>query len=258
MADINNRGAAADRADTGQWRLEATFSRTGARAVLHAIGRPEVAPRLLMDVSWPDDPEALAGRIQNAVYDNPQVLDDYSALIVIDTPHVAWVPVEVADSDNAEESFTAIYPGTAADVMRDTADASRQMADAGRPVALYSLAPGLKAFLARTFPGARVRCAQALSLDRLRSLCPGGEAAGVFLRPEATDIILLRDGALQCAATRPAMPPSDTAYHLLNAMLTCGLDPAKARVPLFGDAAQTGQVADVLSRFCGGVETTNF
>ena len=250
MADNNHPGAAADRTDTGQWRLEARISRTGINAVLHAIDRPGVATRTLLDMSWPQEEEGLTTRIENAVYDNPQVLDDYSALVIIDTPFVTWVPAEIgADEDLAAEAFTAVYGGSEAEVMADEDD-SRE-----GPVALYTLTPGLKSFLARTFPGARIRCAQALNVRRLMQTIPEGECVAAIMRDGATDIVVIRDGKLLCAATRPEMVASDTAYHILYAAGTVGVDPASACVRLDGSEERIRSVGDILCRFCADIQT---
>lgn len=250
MADINHPGAAADRTDTGQWRLEARISRTGITAVLHAIDRPGVAPRVLLDTSWPDEGSDLLSRIENAVYDHPQVLDDYSALIVVDTPLVTWVPADVAYDDHRRaEAYTEVYGGDPEEVMADEDDSR------SRPVALYTLVPGLKGFLGRTFPGARIRCAQAMGVRRLAAECPEGDCAAALIRDGATDVVVLRDGHLLCAATRPPMPPSDIAYHLLYAATTVGIDPATAPVRLDGPEAAIRGVGDILCQFCADIRT---
>lgn len=250
MADNNHPGAVADRTDTGQWRLEVRISRTGVKAMLHAIDRPGVSPRTILDMAWPDDGEQLLTRISNAVYDHPQVLDDYSALIIIDTPLVTWVPSDEDVDDSLQaETFTAIYGGEKSDVLVDE-DETRK-----GPAALYSLTPGLKGFLARTFPGARIRCAQAMNVRRLACELPEGDVAAALMRDGATDVVVMRDGELLCAATRPEMAPADTAYHLLYAATTTGVDPATAQIRLDGTEDRVRGVGDLLCQFCAEIRT---
>lgn len=245
MADKFSPGTAADMADTGQWRLEAIISRFGIRALLRAIGRPGVPVRILLDVSWPGDEDELLRRIENAVYDHPQVLDDYSARIIIDTPLTLWIPRErISPDDDLPRIFTSVYGGKEDDVMID---------DKGddSPVALYSLTPGLKAFLGRTFPGARFLSLQSLLIDEALRLFPQEPGILTTIRPCATDITAVSEGHLAAIATRPHMPPSDAVYHTLNTLSTLGFDPGDTGVTIAGEEEHASEALDSLSRFVG-------
>ncbi len=228
MADKLSPGAAADMADTGQWRLEAVISRYGLRARLHAIGRPGVTERTIIDASWKEDEEGLLQRIENAVYDHPQVLEDYSARIIIDTPLTLWVPADRAQHEEERERiFTSVYGGSAEDILCDEPTGTA-------PVALYYLTPGLKAFLNRTFPGARILSGQSVVLEQALRLFPDGEGILTVIRPEATDIAAVSGGKLAAIATRPAMCAPDVTYHTLNTLNNLGFDPASTKVAVTG------------------------
>lgn len=243
MAEKFSPGTAADMADTGQWRLEAIISRFGIRALLRAIGRPGVPVRTLLDVSWTGDEEDLLRRIENAVYDHPQVLDDYSARIIIDTPLTLWIPRErISPDEDLPHVFTSVYGGKDEDVMID---------DAGEPtpIALYSLTPGLKAFLGRTFPGARVLSLQSLLIDEALRLFPQGCGILISIRSDATDFTAVREGRLAAIATRPYLSAPDTVYHSLNTLKTLGFDPESTGVAIAGTDGRSSEALDSLSRF---------
>ncbi|MDE7159859.1 MAG: DUF3822 family protein [Muribaculaceae bacterium] len=224
MGDTFSSVAAADMADTGQWRLEAAISRFGIHALLRAIRRPGVPVRPLLDASWSEESEGLLKRIENAVYDHPQVLDDYSARIIIDTPLTVWCPSAPGDTPEPDAGlFTSIYGGSPDDVMCDVSSPES-------PVCLYSLVAGLKAFLGRTFPGAIVKPFQSLLLDRAFRLFPDSEGILVVMRPKATDFVAVSKGTLSAIATRPALSPSDVAYHALNTLNTLRFSPESASV----------------------------
>lgn len=247
MQDNTPIGSAADMADTGQWRLEAVLSRNGVSARLRAIGRPGVAERPLLDTVWENDEEGLLKRIENAVYDHPQVLDDYSALIIIDTPLTTWAPADtVPDEEDRERVYTTVYGGEPEEVMADDLPE-------GGPVAMYTLAPGLRAFLGRTFPGARVRCHQSLLVEQLTAEFPEGESLVAVARRNSCDIAALSGGELMCIATHPALTPPDIAYHLLSTAAAAGIDHASACVRIVAAGGTGPDTVEALRPFCSDI-----
>ena len=85
--------------------------------------------------------------IENAVYDHPRVLDDFSACILVFDRRTAFMPTElVEEAEGAEETYySALYSADPADILTDTD---------GDLTAAYS-PTALKDFLAAHSPGAR-------------------------------------------------------------------------------------------------------
>lgn len=150
----------ADFADTGQWRLIMYVATDGIGAVLRHvsdISRPAVQ---LFAEHWQDlKGKALLEKIENSIYEHPGVLDDYATEIIVSPTCLTWIPTEIIENvDYAEETiFDEMFPD--AEVMVDRI---------GEITALYSLANGFDGFIARTIPGARIRCDLSVLESRLR------------------------------------------------------------------------------------------
>lgn len=199
---------AADFADTGQWRLIVKIYPTGISAHLENTLHPDLEPQLLFETEWEQEPDGLLRKIENAVYDHPRVLDDFSARIIVFDSKTVFMPTElVEDTEGAEETYyTAVYDADPADVMTDT---DRDL------TAAYAPAPGLRGFLSRTFPGAKVECNL---MEQVRTLRGEGEGKRMYVtvRDGEADFILLDGSMLLSASTHPWGEGADIVYHAVN------------------------------------------
>ncbi len=239
----NNQQPATYRAvrigDIADWRLIAGISGYGVFAWLkHSDQGQPLVP--VIDCRWNYRDENLLGHIENAVYDNPQVLDDFSADIVVMTPRTLLVPSQVVadDDDEANRLYNQVYSASAGDLMQE---------NIGEATALYSLTSGLNGFLQRTFSGARVHSHLAVMADRLRDRSAdmprlyvdirtfGGEDDD--LKCGEADFVAFDRQTLLMAATHRWNHPDDIRYHLFNIMQVFGLDPVKTQVSVSGPAA---------------------
>ena len=206
-------GSYSDLTDTGQWHLAVDISKHGFGAWLlpdASIGRPA---RVLIRQSWHPSEEGLLARIEDAVYDNPTVLDDYSADIIVESDRQLWLPSELYPSDDdCAEAYVSIYGGDILDVMVN---------DLGKEKCAFMLTPGLKSFMLRSFPGARIWSQQ--SLLKETAVTPHDSfRALVDIRQSSFDVILLCRGELQCASTHLWKTQTDIAYVVLNILQTYG------------------------------------
>ena len=209
--EIPPYGAYSDLTDTGQWHLAVDISKHGFGAWLlpdASLGR---GPRVLVRQDWQPTEEGLLGRIEDIVYDNPTVLDDYSADIIVESDRQLWLPASLfpADDDCAE-AYVSIYGGDILDVMVN---------DLGKEKCAFTLTPGLKSFMQRSFPGARIWSQQALLKETATQPHEAFKCL-VDIREAAVDIVLLCRGELQCASTHLWKTESDIAYVLLNMLQT--------------------------------------
>ena len=142
---------AADFADTGQWRLRLNIGFKGLEAFLENTLHAEIEPQKLCAVAWEENPETLKKNLEEAVYNNPRLLDDFATKIVLYDLRTLLIPKDIAEeSAGAEEDlYNEIYKAEETDVMTDSA---------GDVTAVWCPGPGVKSFLMRTFPGARVTC----------------------------------------------------------------------------------------------------
>lgn len=217
----------ADFADTGQWRLILNIHPTGINALLENTLHKDVEPQRLFATRWDNDPDNLLHHIENAVYDNPRVLDDFSARIVLFDRRTLFIPTVVIEENEseAEEIYTSLYTAKEADVVCETE---------GDLTAASSLAPGLKGFLQRTFPGARIATNLMMQVTQLRKENSGsGKRMTVTVRDEdkEADFILLDGVSLVSASTHTVNGLEDITYHIYNIIDTYGLDPSEVEIP---------------------------
>ena len=142
---------AADFADTGQWRLLLNIGFNGLEAFLENTLHSGIEPQELCHVEWNVDRREVCKQLEEAVYNNPRLLDDFATRIVIFDSHAMFIPKDIAEESagSEQELYRKLYDVEARDVMTDSyADVT----------SVWSLAPDVKNFLMRTFPGARITC----------------------------------------------------------------------------------------------------
>lgn len=236
---------AADFADTGQWRLILKIFPSGMSAHLENTIHLDLEPQLLFSTQWEADGTNLLRNIENAVYDHPRVLDDFSARIIIYERKVLFMPTElIEEADGAEESYyVSIYESEPSDVMTET--------DRDITVA-YAPAPGLKGFLNRTFPGARIGCNL---MDVLRKNRDNGEGVRmvVSVRDEEADFLLLSGNALLSASTHGWTGVTDIVYHAFNIMDVYGVSHSETALILAGKPLPE-EIMNFLGKFCANIE----
>lgn len=225
MEQQNYTGSRADLPDNGQWHLAVDISLTGFHAWLVPDDILDRSPRPLASVAWSVDSSSLLERIENAVYDNPEVLDDYSADIVLECERTLWLPAdEYSDDEDCAEAYVSVYGGDTLDVVIN---------DLGREKVAFSLAPGLKSFMERSFPGARIW--SQLSLLRLAAASPHDSFKCLLdIRNGEADFILSCRGMLYSASTHPWKSVSDIVYALFAILHTYGADPKDTELVLSG------------------------
>lgn len=188
--------------------------------------------------------------IEEAVYDNPLLLNDFKRVTVISRNlHRAIVPDYVLDG--GEE--------LASDITRDLAGCPDD--NPGAPLVIDRL-PLLDCsishfidekvynFLTRTFTGVRF-------IHRLSSLTryfhgvnrgTGSFVSYVDLRPGSFDLVMFNGNSLLLANSYDWTEPDDIIYYLLAVRHTLGVEENKA-VVLTGDRAVREQVMPLMRRF---------
>lgn len=199
---------AADFADTGQWRLLLNISTTGLDAFLENVMNPEIELQALCSVNWEQDKDRLLQNIEDAVYNNPRLLDDFSTRIVLFDSHTLFIPTEIAEKTSEAENdlYKKVYTAENRDIMTDTdSDIT----------AVWSMAPGIKSFLMRTFPGALITSNLMNKVKTLRNNSKGIQLHAIARKGEV-DIILIDNNRLISASTHEWMSSDDIAFLLLN------------------------------------------
>lgn len=224
---------AADYADTGQWKLIMNIYTTGMEAFLENTLHPDVELQLLFSVKWENDPGNLLEHIENAVYDHPRVLDDFSASIILFDPRTLFIPTAVLDEEDSEiEIYTSLYNAEPTDILVET---DRDL------TATSSMAPGIKSFLKRTFPGTIISTNLMNQVRNLRKEKSGKDDEENSLvrmkkmivteRDNEADFILLENKSLISASTHSIKAKEDIIYHVYNIIDAYGLKPDEVSIP---------------------------
>lgn len=238
---------AADYADTGQWRLIVNVMSTGISAYIENTIHKDLEPQLLFATEWEANADNLLKNIENAVYDHPRVLDDFSACVIVYDAKTLFMPTEVMEeTEGAEETvYTSVYDADPAEVMVDV-DADL--------TAAHCLAPGLKGFLNRTFPGAKIESNLMNKVRTLRRMNVGIKMY-VVVRAAESDFILLDGKNLLSASTHATVCAPDSVYHAFNILDVYGLQPTSTPIMLSGDAV-SDELRDIISRLQHGEATS--
>lgn len=225
--------------DASSWRLLIYLSKTGMSAYIRNEENSGEPVLTLFSRKWDTDEEGLLTRIETAVYDNPQLLDEFSTDIVICTEKAVWVPVSELEEHDEGELFNEIYRATDEDIFIDRLEDK---------ACLYTLIPGLQGFIWRTLPGARTWCHQTPMVTAGRSEAHQG-SVHVNLRKGEADFIAYKDGELQIAVTHPLRFDSEVAYHVINIIDLFGMG-YDTEVALSGSGLPKDEIKATL-RQCG-------
>lgn len=231
--------------DLADWRLIIYLAPGHLQAYLKSTVDAEAPLRIACDAKWEaTDPASQLHGLETAVYDRPSLLDDYEADIIIETGATLFVPaVAVEEPGDAEALYSTFYDATEADIFTDRL---------GAECCLYSPAPGMKPFVERTFPGARVSSALAMLVAKFRN---AGEGRRIYahIRDKEADVMAFDGSRLLCAACHLAADATEAAYHIANARVTYGLTGPSDTVWLSGAEEAKNAVAGILN--AAGVST---
>lgn len=226
--------------DTAEWRQIINISEDGIVVYLKNLDNPTMPVQNVFSSIWDSGEETMLRNIENAVYDHPRMLDDFSTDIIIETPRALWAPTAELDEEGMEETiYTAVYPAQADDIMTDTL---------GDMTCLYSLAGGLNAFMRRTFAGARILCHLTPAVEKFRER--GGEMPCIYvdIRDKAADFYAFDGKRMLMCAAHAWRDINDIAYHIFNIINVYGLDPGNLQVSLSGRRDEKRELMPMLRR----------
>lgn len=184
--------------------------------------------------------------LENAVYDNPVLLDDYGRVdIVAAAPHFVVVPPAVAqDEEQAEQVFTTMYPADDCDVL------SCSLPQCGVAVT-YGLPRGMYSFLQRTFSTAPVVHHLYPLCEHFKRLNDGSGISRMFinLHQDYMDMVVYRKGDMLLANSFPLRNATDAAFLALHTWNSFDLDPLTDEIQLTGDKQLKDEMAPLLRKY---------
>lgn len=240
----------ADFADTGQWRLLIYINSNGMCAYLKDISdrsRPVVE---MFNSRWDAaDNDSILHHIENAVYDNPGLLDDFATDIIIDTNYTTLVPSQIVNEEILEdEIFHALYPVNNMETMTDYA---------GAATVIFSLCNGLESFLSRTLPGCRIRNNLAILIENFYPKVSDTPRIYVDIKDNSVNIFAFDSSRLLAASCRRWRNTDDISYFVYHLLDAYSLPPESSEIYIAGPNEIRQPLTESLRRFCGYVVRMN-
>lgn len=239
-----------DFSDHNIWRLLLTVGVRGLEAAFYNRKTRACVPYISRTWECPD--ADVLKRIEDAVYDDALLPDDYDTTILLRPKATLLVPPELVDTDDIDsirEALDAVDASDSKDVWYE---------DMGEALALYSTPDGVKGFLGRTFLTEDVHHLLHPFVEhfRVKASNEGGEKMWVHLGENYVDMAAFRDGRLLQATSWYCSPGADAAYFLLFAWRTLGLDPTQGEMNISGKEEYRREVMTLLRRHINYVSLT--
>ena len=197
----------------------------GNKRVDYILYAPTVPNSLIVgDVAWPDG--TLQG-LEDAIYDTPVLLADYRRVrLLVDSRHFVLFPDDTDDED-CEALLHHAFPG-------DDGDVAVCVLPLNGVKIAYLMPKGMQAFLGRTFNYPTTYHHLAPLSEYLKG--QDKDVSGMFLNLQADrmDLVIYRDGALQCANTYPYTNAEDATYYALSAGHAHGMDQMEDELQIMG------------------------
>lgn len=186
--------------------------------------------------------------LENAVYDNPLLLDDYKQVrVLVGSQHFVVVPPEGDDFD-AQDMLEATFP----DVEGDVAVCNLKRCDVKLA---FEVPKGVLAFLQRTFNTPPVFHHLHPLCEHYKRLNEGSEISRMFLNMTDShmDMVIYRNGNIVLANSYDYRSPQDAAFFALHAWDSLGLDRLTDEVQLTGLKKERDAIAPILREYIGFV-----
>lgn len=226
--------------DTAEWHLAVHLGSDSISAFLKNLKDKATPLRLVLDARLKHSEDNFLRQIENTIYDNPYILDDFSSDIIISTGRFCFVPVDLinASETDAESVFTTIFPSS---------DPSGLFYDYSEKVGcIYSPVNGLKDFISRTFPGSRISCEAMVLFEKFRDYPGGGQRVYLHCGAGNNYTFAFSGKNLLFASRFSGKEISDIAYYILNAMQVYSLDPDTTEVFISSENQHNKGLMDLL------------
>lgn len=182
--------------------------------------------------------------LENTIYDNPLLLDDYRQVrVIVASQHFVVMPQEY-DEFEAQDIFDATFPDHDGDM------AMCELKRCGVNIA-FEVPKGVLGFLQRTFFTPPV-------FHHLHPLCEhyyrlneGSEISRMFLNLSDShmDMVIYRKGRIELANSFDYHSAQDAAFFALHAWDSMNLDRLVDEVQLTGDKKERDAIAPVMREY---------
>ena len=241
---------ATDFSDHAVWRLFLTLGIKELHDVFYDTLRKRFVP--YSSRVWQCDAADVLKNIEDAVYEDSLLLDDYDTSILIRPRATLLLPpgdVDMADGQALAEAIGYVDAAKQKDVWAEPV---------GEAVAVYSTPKGVRDFLSRSFLTEDVHhvLKPVIEHKSAKARSEHGEKMWVNLENGRLDVAAFRDGALLLANSWNFAYPADAAYYLLYAWDTLGMDRAGGEMRVSGHESVRREIMPMLRRYINYVGLT--
>ena len=188
--------------------------------------------------------------VKNAIYENPQLLQEYArTCIVVDSPHFAFVPEEVEPEEkNRPAYYDFCFPGHTNYVVENRLQLNRAHL-------LFGIDHDLYAFFCRTFAAPQIWHTLTPLCEYFALNSRSGSEAKIYLhlQEKRLCLIVFKQGRLLLANTFDIATPDDAAFYTLQAYKQLSLDQVRDRIYLTGSKAMRPALAAILQEYVRSV-----
>ena len=250
MANDPNDIALGSFVDTGHWKLLLTITADGMVGLIKNIQQTNKNPLLLFRNNWNADEGESLKNVENTVYENPRMLDDFATQIIIEAPKSLWIPSKFAEEDEYDDKyFTKVYKALPEDIFADFYD---------EEICLFTLMPGLKSFLSRTLPGCRISSHIAILKEYYQAKIKGGNYIFLDIRDKAIDILAFSNKKFLSAATHPCEDFEELRYRILLLADAYNLELKSLNLSVFATNDKCKEIAEEFEMFIPNIEYTRW
>ncbi len=221
------------------WTLQLSLS---ARAIDYILFTEAHADSLIMGrIELDLSSGSYLKAVENAVYDNPVLLDDYRRVrVVVSSQHFVVLPAGY-DEIAGEEALRATYPDCDGDVARC------ELRRCGVVIA-FEVPRGVLGFLQRTFSTPPVFHHLHPLCEHYKRLNEGSEISRMFLNMGEShmDMVVYKGGEIVMANAYDYRSAQDAAYLALHVWDSFEMDRLNDEMQLTGDKTQRNAIVPIL------------
>ena len=187
-----------------------------------------------------------AQAVENAVYDNNLLLNDYGRVaIIVNASHFVVLPPELAEDDElAFGNYRALFPD-------DDYDISSCYLPQCQVTITYGLPRGLHGFLMRTFNNAPIYHHLYPLCEHFKRLNTGTDISRMFLNLHEgeMDMVIYSRGEMLLANSYPVRNTADATFLALHTWKSFGLDALTDEIQLTGVRSLRNELAAELREY---------
>lgn len=239
-----------DFSDHSVWRLLLIVATDSLSSVFFNTATRQIVP--YSHKSWPADEGSILKHIEDAVYENPDILDDYTTTILIKPDFWCLAPSEIADADNEENLTALMHRGC-------PTDNSELLLDrAGSETYMCTIPVGLQSFLSRTFNVDKTLHFMHPMKDYTTKPAQRDKGDKVWIDIYKHQLYMCgwKEGQLQICSTWNFRTPEDAAYYIIYASINSKIDLQSGEVMVSGLPEMRAAILPLLRQHASYVATT--